>query len=89
MAGVIPWDKLVIVYYRHMASSTGAPTLSARMVIGAVIIKHILDIDDRELVQQNQENSYLQYFVGFGNFQVEPAFDPSLLVAIRSDWVNR
>jgi IS5 family transposase len=83
MAGVIPWDKLAAVYYRHMASSTGAPTLSARMVIGAVIIKHILDIDDREVVEQIQENIYLQYFVGFSSFQIEPAFDPSLLVAIR------
>ncbi len=83
MAGVIPWDKLAGVYYGHMASSTGAPTLSARMGIGAVIIKHILDIDDREVVQQIQENIYLQYFVGLSSFQIEPAFDPSLLVVIR------
>ena len=83
MAGVIPWDKLAAVYYRNMPASTGAPTLSARMVIGAVIIKHILDIDDREVVQQIQENIYLQYFVGLSSFQTEPAFDPSLLVLIR------
>jgi len=29
------------------------------MVIGAVIIKHMLNIDDREVVAQIQENMYL------------------------------
>lgn len=83
MAQVIPWDKLAAVYYRHMPSSTGAPTLSARMMIGAVIIKHILNIDDREVVLQIQENIYLQYFVGLSSFQTAPPFDASLLVLIR------
>ena len=42
LAAKIPWDKLADVYYKKMRADFGAPTLSARMVIGAVIIKHIL-----------------------------------------------
>jgi hypothetical protein len=83
LAGTIPWDKLANIYYRKMNSGFGAPSLSARMVIGAVIIKHMLNIDDREVVAQIQENIYLQYFVGLSSFTTKEAFDPSLLVTIR------
>jgi IS5 family transposase len=83
LANCIPWDKLANIYYRKMNSDFGAPSLSARMVIGAVIIKHMLNIDDREVVAQIQENIYLQYFVGLSSFTTKEAFDPSLLVTIR------
>ena len=83
LAQIIPWDKLADVYYRKMRSKLGPPTLDARMVIGAVIIKHLLNIDDREVVQQISENMYLQYFVGLSGFQKEPPFDASLMVSIR------
>jgi hypothetical protein len=83
LAATIPWDKLANIYYRKMDSAFGAPSLSARMVIGAVIIKHMLNIDDREVVAQIQENMYLQYFVGFSSFTTEEPFDASLMVSIR------
>jgi hypothetical protein len=66
-----------------MNNDQGAPSLSARMVIGAVIIKHMLNIDDREVVAQIQENMYLQYFVGLSSFTTKEPFDPSLMVSIR------
>lgn len=53
------------------------------MVIGAVIIKHMLNIDDREVVEQIRENMYLQYFVGLSSFQTSAPFDASLMVSIR------
>lgn len=83
LAQKIPWDKLAVVYHRKMRADFGPPMLDARMVIGAVIIKHLLNIDDREVVQQISENMYLQYFVGLSGFQAEPPFDASLLVTIR------
>lgn len=83
MANRIPWDRLAEVYYKKLRSDFGAPTLSARMVIGAVIIKHMLNIDDREVVEQITENMYLQYFVGLSSFQREAPFDASLMVSIR------
>ncbi len=83
LADCIPWDKLAYIYYRKMDSDFGAPSLSARMVIGAVIIKHMLNIDDREVVAQIQENMYLQYFVGLSSFTTEEPFDASLMVSIR------
>lgn len=83
LASHIPWDKLAGVYYKNMRSDFGPPTLDARMVIGAVIIKHVLNIDDREVVEQIKENIYLQYFVGMSGFQTKAPFDASLMVTIR------
>jgi len=49
----------------------GRPTKDARLVIGAVIIKHKLCLSDEETVAQIQENPYLQYFVGLADYQME------------------
>lgn len=80
----IPWDMIAGVYNRQMSGSAeGRPPLSARVVVGALFIKHFNNWDDRETVLQIQENMYLQYFLGFSSFTTEPVFDPSLFVEIR------
>jgi hypothetical protein len=79
----IPWDELAEGYYQGLADTQGRPTKDARLVIGAVIIKHKLCLSDRETVAQIQENPYLQYFVGLPGYQMEPPFVPSLFVEIR------
>lgn len=79
----IPWDELAEGYYRDLEDTQGRPTKDARLVIGAVIIKHKLCLSDRETVAQIQENPYLQYFVGLPGYQMEAPFAPSLLVEIR------
>ena len=81
---LIPWDELARAYHKSLLSSTqGRPAKDARMVIGAVIIKHKLCLSDEETVQQIQENPYLQFFVGLSRYQTEPPFAPSLFVEIR------
>ena len=79
----IPWDELAEGYTQGLAETQGRPTKDARLVIGAVIIKHKLCLSDRETVAQIQENPYLQYFVGLPGYQMEPPFVPSLFVEIR------
>jgi hypothetical protein len=61
----------------------GRPAKNARLVIGAVILKHKLCLSDEETVYQIQENPYLQFFVGFSEFQTKQPFAPSLFVEIR------
>lgn len=80
---VIPWDGLAVGYYSTMDSTKGRPCKDARLVIGALIIKHKLTLSDEETVLQIQENPYLQYFVGFSGYKDEPPFAPSLFVEIR------
>ena len=83
LGGKIPWDELADGYYRSMVSGMGRPAKDARLVIGAVIIKHKLCLSDEETIEQIRENPYLQYFVGFSEFQRSVAFAPTLFVEIR------
>ncbi|WP_461422741.1 transposase [Ketobacter sp.] len=68
MSKCIPWDELAEAYYKGLSSTQGRPTKDARLVIGAVIIKHKLCLSDRETVAQIQENPYLQLFVGLPGY---------------------
>ncbi len=70
-------------YYQTLSVKQGRPAKDARLVIGAVIIKHKLCLSDEETVDQIQENPYLQYFVGLPGYQTEAPFVPSLFVEIR------
>ena len=79
----VPWDELAEGYYAGLSSSQGRPAKDARLVIGAVIIKHKLCLSDEETVLQIQENPYLQYFAGLPGYTSEPPFAPSLFVEIR------
>ncbi len=79
----IPWDALAEGYYQDLEETQGRPTKDARLVIGAVIIKHKLCLSDRETVAQIQENPYLQYFVGLPGYQMQAPFVLSLLVKVR------
>lgn len=80
----IPWDSIVSLYRRHHPpKGTGRRSLSPRILIGAVMIKHLNDYDDRETIEQIKENIYLQYFLGFTGFSTEAPFDASVFVDIR------
>ncbi|MDN5213278.1 transposase [Fulvivirgaceae bacterium BMA12] len=50
---------------RYAPKLTGRPPLNPRVVIGALIIKHLCNLDDREIVAQITENIYMQYFLGY------------------------
>jgi len=84
LSAQIPWDDLVSLFNKHNPpKQTGRPALNPRVLIGAVIIKHILNLDDRETVAQISENMYLQYFLGYSSYIKVAPFDASLFVDIR------
>jgi hypothetical protein len=93
LAGNIPWDDLVKIYQKQLHNShMGADGINPRVALGAIIIKHMLDLSDRETILQIQENPYLQYFIGLSSYSNEEVFDPSLFVEFRkrlgADQVN-
>lgn len=61
----------------------GAGNKPARLIIGAMIIKHKLNLGDEETIQMIQENPYMQYMCGLPEYTTKPVFDPSLFVTIR------
>ena len=80
----IPWQKIEQQYSALFAdSSTGHPAKSARVALGALIIKERLGVTDRETVEQIRENPYLQYFLGLPEYKDEAPFDHSLMTHFR------
>lgn len=83
LGDALPWDEFAKVYASSLSEDIGRPGKDARLVIGALIIKHLKKLPDEEVIPEIQENPYLQYFVGLKEFTNEPIFDPSLFVTLR------
>ena len=83
MAQAIPWDKIVPYYDQLFSSKEGRAPIGGRVIIGAMIIKHIEDLTDRSTILHIQENMFMQYFLGYSSFTNEAPFTAPLFVAIR------
>lgn len=83
LAALLPWEELAMIYGKSFHNRLGAPNIDARIVIGALIIKHKLKLDDRGTIEMIQENPYMQYFLGLEEFRTKAVFDASLFVVIR------
>ena len=83
LADQIPWEALGTIYEESLSMNEGAPTISSRVVIGALIIKHMKNLSDEETIEDIRENPYYQYFLGYSSFQYRQVFAPSLFVEIR------
>ena len=83
MADAIPWDKIVGHYDNLFKSAEGRPPISGRVILGAMMIKHIESLTDRGTIQHIQENMFMQYFLGYSSFTNEAPFSDTLFVEIR------
>lgn len=84
LAKIIPWGDFEKDYSKSLAGSGfGSPAISVRVALGTLIIKERLGASDRETVEQIRENPYLQYFLGFKEYQDEEPFHPTMLVSFR------
>jgi len=80
----IPWDQVESQYASLFKNSrNGCPAKSARVALGALIIKERLAITDRETVEQIRENPYLQYFLGFNGYTDKEPFHHTSMVHFR------
>ena len=84
LGNLIPWDEICSQFRRGLGNpGAGRKPLNPRIVIGSLIIKYMLNLDDRETVLQISENMYMQYFLGYSSFTDEEPFDASLFVDFR------
>ena len=84
LADNLPWDKIEKEYNKSLRNAhSGAGNKSARMVVGALIVKHVEGVSDEKTIQANQENPYMQYLLGLPWFMEKPAFAPELFVLVR------
>ena len=82
LSSQISWEHFEKIYAKTFAK-IGRPGKQARLVIGALILKHKLEVSDEELTSQLTENPYLQFFVGLPRFQSDAPFDSSTLTNVR------
>ncbi len=83
LGSVLPWDKLVSLLSNKYDFSKGSKGINPRVIIGALIVKHRLTQTDEETIETIRENPYIQFFLGFTDFNPEPIFSPSLFVEVR------
>jgi IS5 family transposase len=79
-----PWDGIVNIYLNQLNNQkTGALNINPRVVIGAMMVKHMLNLSDEETIQIIRENLYIQHFLAFDSFTAQAPFDSSLFVENR------
>ena len=83
MAGLVPWDDMAKIFFSRMSPDQGRVSIDLRIVLGALMVKHIEGLSDEDTIQYIQENIYAQYFVGLSSFQTKAVFVPHLFVEIR------
>ena len=71
---VLPWNKLIGYYYNRMDKKMGAGTIDARIILGALIIKHHEESSDEGTIESIKENLYMQYFLGLSSFKRDSVF---------------
>jgi IS5 family transposase len=83
LAEIIPWNQLHETYASTLCKDFGRPAKDSRLILGSIIVKHKKHLTDEELIEEIQENIYIQYFLGYEGFSHQKPFDASLLVTIR------
>lgn len=83
LSAILPWDKLVGILLKKYSITKGAKSTNPRIIIGAIIIKHMLKLSDEETICLISENPYMQFFLGLTQFNPDPIFSPTLFVEIR------
>lgn len=84
LADNLPWDKIEKEYNKRLRNAhTGAGNKPARMVVGALIVKHVENLSDEKTIQAIRENPYMQYLLGLPKFTEKPVFVPELFVLVR------
>ena len=83
LSKLIPWSEFEEQYASLFDEKIGAPAKSFRLALGSLLIQQILNITDRETVEQIKENPYLQYFLGLNSYEYKAPFNSSMLVYFR------
>jgi hypothetical protein len=88
MAKSIPWDKIVVHYDKLFSSAEGRPPISGRVILGALMIKHIEGLTDRKTILHIRENMFMQYFLGYTSFTNEEPFSDVSIRRSTSCFLN-
>ena len=83
LAGLIPWSRVEDEYRKNFSVNRGEQAKSARLALGCLIVKEQLQLSDRDTVEMIRENPYIQYILGYADYQYDLSLDASLLTHFR------
>lgn len=79
----IDWLKFERELSKKYNNDEGRPAKPLRLMCSLLILKHLYDLSDEELIEQWIQNAYYQYFGGMSEFQWEQPCASSELVHFR------
>jgi IS5 family transposase len=83
LAHKIEWNLFEDAFKKHYSEKMGKPAKPIRLMVSLLILKHIRNLSDENLVEHWSENLYYQYFSGEQFFQPNIPCVPTELVAFR------
>lgn len=83
LSEAIDWDKLLEAFSSFYSQNHGRPTKPTRAKIGLLILKHLYQLSDEEVVDQMGYNLYFQYFCDVHITHAKRFIDPSTLTLFR------
>ena len=83
LANKINWTIFHDAFKVHYSEKMGAPAKPIRLMVSLLILKHVRNLSDENLVEQWSENLYYQYFSGEQHFQPTVPCVSTELVAFR------
>jgi len=83
LANALNWNVFDNEFKVHYNEKMGAPAKPIRLMVSLLILKHVRNLSDENLVEQWAENCYYQYFSGEQYFQAKIPCVPTELVAFR------
>ena len=86
LSRLIPWDSLESEFsdlYQSNGSVGGQPPKPIRLMIGILLLQHLHNLSDEQVVRGWVENPYWQHFCGYDFLQWEFPINPSSLTRFR------
>lgn len=83
LADKIDWQTFDDTFEPLFCKDKGRPSKPIRLMVGLLILKHVRNISDENVVEQWRENAYYQYFCGMTQFSTKPPCEATELVHFR------
>jgi IS5 family transposase len=87
LSRLIPWNDLEVEFadlYQSNSSVGGQPPKPIRLMIGILLLQHLHNLSDEQVVRGWVENPYWQHFCGYDFLQWNFPINPSSLTRFRN-----
>ena len=83
LANMVDWSLFEKSFAPLFCTDNGRPPKPIRLMTGLLMLKHLRNVSDEQVVVQFTENAYYQYFCGLEAFSISAPCTSSELVHFR------